>query len=113
MLGIFQHLYEVFEKYLLRCDTNLKIQEWPNALGFQQSAYWQSFNGNQVKALLQNVEAFRRILKRDRRIFERDIVKQMLLAFETFNEIREACFGLYLNEDRSQGAQVESNLKNF
>ena len=100
MLGIFQHLYTTFEKFLMRLQTNLKIEDWPASLNFQQSAYWASFNGNEVKALLQNVDTFRRILKRDRRVFEMDIVKQMLLAFEIFNEIREACFGLYLNESR-------------
>ena len=100
MLGIFQHLYGTMEKLLSRLDTNLKIEEWPTALNFQRSAYWASFNGNEVKVLLTNVDTFRRILKRDRKVFELDIIKEFLVAFEIFNEIREACFGMYLNEDR-------------
>ena len=66
---------------------------WPASLGIQQSGYWAQFDRNQTRNLL------RKTLKPYQEICENDIVKTVRMAMETFDKVREFCFGLYLDEN--------------
>lgn len=99
MLGITLHMYKLLDTVLKVLKSPVKVEEWPARLGFQQAAYWQQFDGNQCKKLLENVDVLRRLLKPHREIYEDDTIKTIMMAFETFNDVRNACFGLYLDEN--------------
>ena len=87
MLGIFLYLFKLMGKVMETLGSTVDINAWPTALGITKSGYWAQFDGNQTKKLLENVEILRNMLKRDRKIFDNEFVKIILLAMEEFNEV--------------------------
>ena len=97
MLGIFLYLFNLLGKVMGVLGSTVDLNGWPSALGIAKHGYWAQFDGNQTRKLLENVNVLRNMLKRDRKIFENEFVKIILMAMENFNEVRKSCFGLYLD----------------
>ena len=48
LLGIFHYLYNGLDQYLALIQSPIKIQAWGQALGFDRSSYWASYNGKYI-----------------------------------------------------------------
>jgi hypothetical protein len=100
LLGITNRLYDHVDDLLHRSPGSATALDWSNQLGIRRPPmHGGEFNGHQCKTLLMNTTCLTRLL--DEAEVGTPGIK-VLTAFNTFNDVRNKCFGTTLQSDYKQ-----------
>ena len=106
LIGIVNDLYDILEEILEKIKSSVSAKDW--SLGMlslkRPRLHTGQFQGNQCRDLLKNIHKLEQMLMEAGAY---NPCKPILAAFQAFNEVKKACFGMELHPN------YREHIKNF